>query len=358
VRKLIKLSLKFALAAFCSLIVFNLIYLKINFWSCPIPEDEYLRTINEKLEDNMLPKKQRFILIYPREFDVKNEIERIAIASQKLGWSCYYFSYAWKASLFKLDASLLNQFTNFLNRLFHFDFAVTLRPSPLTIRLKNGVPNYLYLPENLSNSLSRISANWNHSIPELVKMYPSFNSSELNNMFIGDYSGYLHSTNDLKWLDKFKLKDYSMNYKKFNPNKKRIKWYLSSFNANFLKLNYKQIALPAISKKLAENNVKYKRLIEGLKADDVLYQNTGYSFTSQLKELREAGIALVLSRGSSPKDKTPNSDIFQAAAASNVIIAERTPFIEQEFGECVLYIDSRLPADAIYYQTKAYIKCI
>ncbi len=70
----------------------------------------------------------------------------------------------------------------------------------------------------------------------------------------------------------------------------------------------------------------------------------GYSF---IKKMREAGVTLILHSSNHLRDSIPTSRIFEATAASTVIISDRHKFVEQEFGDCVLYVDTNQSAEHV-----------
>lgn len=74
-----------------------------------------------------------------------------------------------------------------------------------------------------------------------------------------------------------------------------------------------------------------------------------------LKHLAEAGIALVLHSGEHLRGEVPTSRIFEAAAASTLIISDDHAFVKKEFGDSVLYIDTNQSAESIFKQIDAHV---
>lgn len=72
--------------------------------------------------------------------------------------------------------------------------------------------------------------------------------------------------------------------------------------------------------------------------------------------IKEAGIALVLHGQDHLKSGTPTGRIFEAAAASALMIADNHPFLKEHFGNTVLYIDENADADEMFKQIDAHVK--
>ncbi len=73
---------------------------------------------------------------------------------------------------------------------------------------------------------------------------------------------------------------------------------------------------------------------------------------SVLHALQDNGIALVLHSETHIQEQIPSARIFEAAAASAVIISDRNPFVIDHFGDCVYYIDTSRSAIEIFDQIK------
>lgn len=64
-----------------------------------------------------------------------------------------------------------------------------------------------------------------------------------------------------------------------------------------------------------------------------------YDGKSLVETIKKSGISLILHSEEHLKSGVISGRIFEAAAAGNVIISDRHPFIMEEFGDCVLYLD-------------------
>lgn len=71
--------------------------------------------------------------------------------------------------------------------------------------------------------------------------------------------------------------------------------------------------------------------------------------------IAKCGIALVLHSHEHIKGGVPTSRIFEAAAASAVIICDHHPFVEREFGDTVLYIDPTQAPEEVFKQVDDHV---
>ncbi|MDR2667633.1 MAG: hypothetical protein LBB38_01135 [Puniceicoccales bacterium] len=74
--------------------------------------------------------------------------------------------------------------------------------------------------------------------------------------------------------------------------------------------------------------------------------------------MARAGVALVLHSSEHITWKLPTLRIFQAAAASCVIISDRNPFVVDNFGDSVLYIDQNASPEEIFRQIDGHMRWI
>ena len=72
--------------------------------------------------------------------------------------------------------------------------------------------------------------------------------------------------------------------------------------------------------------------------------------------LAEDGICLILHSAEHNAAGIPSGRIFEAAAASTVIICDENPFVKERFKDSVLYIDTN--RDSLYEQVETHIKWI
>lgn len=69
---------------------------------------------------------------------------------------------------------------------------------------------------------------------------------------------------------------------------------------------------------------------------------------SMLSEISKAGISLVLSSPAHKESGLMSSRLFESIAAGALIICDENPFAKTNFGDTLLYIDSRDPVEKIY----------
>ncbi len=77
-----------------------------------------------------------------------------------------------------------------------------------------------------------------------------------------------------------------------------------------------------------------------------------------LRTMNNTGVALLLHAPDHFCGQTPTGRIFEAAASSNVIISDRHPFVEKEFGDTVLYIDQDKSSEEIFQQIDGHMRWI
>jgi len=79
---------------------------------------------------------------------------------------------------------------------------------------------------------------------------------------------------------------------------------------------------------------------------------------SLLDRARQAGVALCLHKREHLEANLPSMRIFEAAAAGCVIIADDMPFIRENFGESVLYVEGKYGAEFVADQISAHMAWI
>jgi hypothetical protein len=79
---------------------------------------------------------------------------------------------------------------------------------------------------------------------------------------------------------------------------------------------------------------------------------------SIIKAANEAGISLVLHGQEQFNAHMPSGRIFEAAAANTVIISDQNKFVQQQFGDNVLYVDTKQDAATMFAQVDAHVRWI
>jgi len=215
---------------------------------------------------------------------------------------------------------------------------------------KHTVPHFLYLHHALNVYLDK-QGNLN------TKQYPNILS----------YDGFIEVTPDVTpirqgFIAKYQKPFYSVKSvfsvpkREFNDSRKQrlIYWgstwdkarreYYKPFYSLLDQTDYFDIYGPAWS---------WEKM--GLKSYRGLLPMDDHTV---IDKISESGIALILHSHVHLNGGVPTSRIFEAAAASAVIICDRHPFVEKEFGDSVLYIDPNQAPEKVFAQIDAYVKWI
>ncbi len=80
--------------------------------------------------------------------------------------------------------------------------------------------------------------------------------------------------------------------------------------------------------------------------------------SSVIDVLQQYGIVLILHSDIHNAEGIPSSRIFEAAAASTVIISDKNPFVEKHFKDSVFYIDTSLSMEEICCQILEHLENI
>lgn len=140
-----------------------------------------------------------------------------------------------------------------------------------------------------------------------------------------------------------------------NPGIKILIGYPYHQNHEYSKLNYNDVFFCGFIRGNFPREKKQKFLLKRLDDNKLLsiygsQKDWGYlekSFKGTLdfgpdeilKMIQKSGIVLIIHNDHHLKSAIPTSRIFEAAAASALVISDRNPFIEENFGKNVLYLD-------------------
>ena len=69
---------------------------------------------------------------------------------------------------------------------------------------------------------------------------------------------------------------------------------------------------------------------------------------SIMKEINQAGIALVLSSDAHKESELMSNRLFESLAGGAFIICDENPFARRFFGDCLLYIDASAPTEEVF----------
>lgn len=78
--------------------------------------------------------------------------------------------------------------------------------------------------------------------------------------------------------------------------------------------------------------------------------NVPFDGISMIEALQKHGITLILHSQQHRQEEIPSARIFEAAAASTVIISDENRFVKEHFGDSVYYIDVTLQPEEIFRQ--------
>ena len=79
---------------------------------------------------------------------------------------------------------------------------------------------------------------------------------------------------------------------------------------------------------------------------------------SILTEIHNAGICLVLHSSNHLESAIPSGRIFEAIASSAVVISDKNPFVEANFGDAVFYVDQNSNGEDLFKQVEAHVNWI
>lgn len=83
-----------------------------------------------------------------------------------------------------------------------------------------------------------------------------------------------------------------------------------------------------------------------------------YDEESLMRIAAAAGVTLILHSNDHNAQGIPSGRIFEAAAASTVIICDQNAFVQEHFGDSVLYIDTQQDSNSILSQIQSHMKWI
>lgn len=142
-------------------------------------------------------------------------------------------------------------------------------------------------------------------------------------------------------------------YRKVTPT--RLFCFLGHWGDRLVDLRYQ-----TLYHQLAQT--KYANLfgdpLVGIQYGEAFKGNINYDGESVINFISEMGICLVLHSETHLKYGIPSGRIFEAAAASAVIIADLNPFVIEHFGDTVLYIDQELSGEEMFKQIDAHMTWI
>jgi hypothetical protein len=177
-----------------------------------------------------------------------------------------------------------------------------------------------------------------------------------------DYTGYLTIYENIDLLLKDKKIVYDKKwyptvqyqaYQKVTPT--CLFYFIGHWGDRLLNDKYK-----ILQHKLAE--MSYAHLFGNPEVGDAYGKafkgSLPYDGTSVIKKISEMGVCLVLHSKTHLKHEIPSGRIFEAAAASAVIISDLNPFVMKHFGDAVLYVNEELSGEEVFEQIDSHMRWI
>lgn len=184
--------------------------------------------------------------------------------------------------------------------------------------------------------------------------------------FYEKYSGYLLTINPpKKFAHNFQAKNKPLFSSSFYPTLQDVEY-------KEVPLNDLMTMIPVWSNRLEDEKFKqvYKALSQsgfakfyGIHANREIIE-TGYmgkipfDGTSVIDILQKHGIVLIFHSDKHNQAQIPSSRIFEAAAASTVIISDENEFVKKHFGDAVFYVDTTLSAEELYKHIQTHMETI
>jgi hypothetical protein len=297
-------------------------------------------TLTIKESDLYLSRPKYRILITHKSGIGEHEMaERIKLAGKTLNIECANFC-SHQSSLYRKIFPLHRER---FAKLFQPDIILSLQGDKISYQ---GAKHYLALTHGSSYYFSQ-----NPNVPEKN---------------LRDFDGYL-----ICFPDKEKLLNFCSQEKKECCH---IPWYSTCGKTAFLAPEQFKLFYCGFNMANTAFGAKYKKLFSRLDKThffNVYGQKNEWLHTpncyrgfiksdgqSLLKTMNRSGVTLILHAPDHYLGQTPTARIFEAAAASTVIISDKNPFIERYFGDSVLYIDSEKTSDEIFDQINNHMKWI
>ena len=282
------------------------------------------------------PKKYRIVVVKHKfAFGEAQAVENIALAATHIGWDCRVM----------LQSDFCSEKINSVDP----DFIISLRED---IAPLDGYINFLYLHVPMFMYLNKDGTLCTKAYPNILK-YQGFlsvvpDASAVKMAYEALYNKPFYSVQTVFSVSKREFNDspklrlcYSGGalWDKNRAGQQYQKFYQLLDQTDYFDL----FGLPKAWEKM---NLKSYRGF--LPVDDHTVVDT----------IANCGIALVLHSHEHIKGGVPTSRIFEAAAASAVIICDHHPFVEKEFGDSVLYIDPNQAPEKVFAQIDAHVKWV
>ncbi|MDF2577300.1 MAG: glycosyl transferase [Chlamydiales bacterium] len=280
------------------------------------------------------------IIILLQSFDYVGEVEflhRIKIACTHLGWICHV-CLPKDPSIQKLKP----------------DFIISLIDHT---RIHKGCPNYLWLSHGLEKYFEKDGKLKKSLYKHLTR-----------------YDGYLVAFQEIdvlaNYIQKQRRSWWDWRRKEFYG----LFWYPTCQATLFQKNTFQKLFYCGDTWDQTRSSDKYRQFFKALDQAgyfEVYGPSKRWEFieksykgfipldgVSLLDKIQEAGVTLILHSQRHLNSAAPTSRIFEAAAASSVIISDNHPFIREKFGNSILYIDQHAESHSLFAQVDKYMRWI
>lgn len=209
----------------------------------------------------------------------------------------------------------------------------------------------------------------NPNCPNYLMVFHPFNYLNAKKRFLPfyeKYDGYLLTIKNRNTLEEgLKEANKEFHYIPFYPTVYDVPYHQ-------VELNNLMVMIAVWSNRLTDEKFKilYRMLSEtgfarfyGVnKNEDIISEGyvgpIPFDGVSVIDVLQRNGIVLVLHSSVHNKEGIPSARIFEAAAASTVIISDNNRFVKEHFGDSVYYIDTTKSGENIFAQVKEHLKTI
>lgn len=285
-----------------------------------------LLLILEPIHSHETPLDRHICLIIDLEYRGEREFaERIRIACENLHW----------------HTTICDRFPSKLDSQ-RYHWMLTLVPKHESCTLHN---NYLVLFDPVNHYFNK-------------------KGSLLENFF--NYRGYLTTYQNTRYL--------SLNILYRNKSLYPKPWYPTAYYRPYQRVTPTRLFYFVGLWGNRLQNIRYKTLQNKLAqtpytclfGSPVVGEGYGNAFRGNIKHdgisvidcIAQMGVCLVLHSEVHLKHAIPSGRVFEALAASAVIISDRNPFVVKHFGESVLYVNEELSGEEMFEQIHAHMMWI
>lgn len=280
----------------------------------------------------------RFLVIRKRGLGEQEFIKRLELTSKRLGWQC--FSCSCRPS--NLEYWLLDKPLEKVIERIKPDFTITLEGEELYTHQCN---NYLCL----SAGVRKYFKNDPNYTPENFYQFDGFLPSFQDIDFLKSYIEKEKSFYGFLWYPTCQKTDYiqvtpkKIFYSGNNWDNKRKGEEFTKFFSLLDKKDYLNVYGPKNKWQHTPNSAKGLLPFDGV---------------TLLQKMQECGVTLVLHAQAHLDEGAASARIFEAAAASTVIISDKHPLVVGDFQDSVLYIDADKSGEEIFKQVEAHMQWI